>query len=62
MSEIKERDQDHQQPLTQSEQDEDPPIIDLNPKNLRNKKDNLFFDFFSMYTKNVLHERKTKAM
>lgn len=22
------------------------------------KKDNLFFDFFSLYTKNVIHEKK----
>jgi hypothetical protein len=26
-------------------------IMDLNPKKLGSKKDNLFFDFFSLYTK-----------
>jgi hypothetical protein len=26
-------------------------IMDLNPKKLGSKKDNLFFDFFSLYTR-----------
>ena len=33
-------------------------IMDLNPRNFEKPKDNLFFDFFSMYTKKIVEERE----
>ncbi len=34
--------------------------MDLNPKKFKQPKDHLFFDFFSLYTKNSLGESKNK--
>ena len=38
----------------------DPVIMDLNPKKFEKSKDNLFFDFFSIYTKNLILEKEKK--
>jgi hypothetical protein len=35
-------------------------IMDLNPKKFDKSKDNLFFDFFSIYAKNLIGNKKTK--
>ncbi len=32
-------------------------IMDLNPKKYGSKKDNLFFEFFSLYTKQIINEK-----
>ena len=36
-------------------------IMDLNPKNFEKPKDNLFFGFFSMYTKNVVKGKQNNS-
>ena len=36
---------------------QDEVIMDLNPKKFGSKRDNLFFDFFSLYTKQIIKER-----
>ena len=35
-------------------------ILDLNPEKYEKPKDHLFFDFFSMYTKNFIGAKKPK--
>jgi hypothetical protein len=35
-------------------------IMDLNPKKFEKSKDNLFFDFFTIYTKNLLIQKEKK--
>ena len=35
-------------------------IMDLNPEKFEKPKDNLFFDFFSMYAKNFIKKEETK--
>lgn len=32
-------------------------IMDLNPKNFEKQKDHLFFDFFSLYAKNIIQNK-----
>ncbi len=34
-------------------------IMDLNPKKFDKSKDNLFFDFFAIYAKNVIKDKKS---
>ena len=36
-------------------------ILDLNPEKYEKPKDHLFFDFFSLYTKNFIGEKKGQA-
>lgn len=36
-------------------------IMDINPRKFEKQKDNLFFDFFSLYTKNFIDDKGGKA-
>jgi hypothetical protein len=36
-------------------------ILDLNPEKYEKPKDYLFFDFFSMYTKNFVQQKKNNS-
>ena len=36
-------------------------ILDLNPEKYEKPKDHLFFDLFSMYTKNFVKQKKNES-
>jgi hypothetical protein len=50
----------HQQHRAAKEKKDPSVILDLNPEKYEKPKDHLFFDFFSMYTKNFIGAKKPK--
>ena len=49
----------HQLPA-KDKKDDPSVILDLNPEKYEKPKDHLFFDFFSMYTKNFIGAKRAK--
>lgn len=52
---------DEKEVLKNSCEDPENVVLEIDPEKFEKKKDNLFFDFFSMYTKNVISGKSKRS-